>query len=274
MSVERGLASASSRSSCSFPKACSPNRQTFSGALRRALQAPPTRLKVPRRGRHRTRCYGFRHADAFFRSRCNRLEYSRAKQVERAHAGRTRRPARRIEHGCCMDARSAFVRLWRLHALGPGHGKIVISAYLASHRARFIDAVALSVWSAFVQALSAILLVNAAAWLSREGLSGVLTRASGLELTSYIALLGVGAWTLWSIVTRRDCCDIDRVELVSRKRLSVAAKRDVDGGDEREASYLGSSLGQRRYRTSRTSRRSWTPMRTGADRSGSRGRSS
>jgi nickel/cobalt transporter (NicO) family protein len=150
-----------------------------------------------------------------------------------------------------------------LHALGPGHGKIVISAYLASHRARFIDAVTLSVWSAFVQALSAILLVSAAAWLSREGLSGVLTRASGLELTSYIALLGVGAWTLWSIVTRRDCCDIDRVELVSRKRLSVAAKRDVDGGDEREASYLGSSLGQRRYSTSRTSRRSWTPMRTG-----------
>jgi nickel/cobalt exporter len=83
-----------------------------------------------------------------------------------------------------------------LHALGPGHGKIVISAYLASHRARFIDAVTLSVWSAFVQALSAILLVSAAAWLSREGLSGVLTRASGLELTSYIALLGVGAWTL------------------------------------------------------------------------------
>ncbi|MGA7812571.1 nickel/cobalt transporter [Caballeronia sp.] len=143
-----------------------------------------------------------------------------------------------------------------LHALGPGHGKIVVSAYLASHRARFIDAVTLSVWSAFVQALSAILLVSAAAWLSREGLSRVLTRASGLELTSYIALLGVGAWTLWSIVTRRDCCEIDRVELVPRKRLSVAAKRDVDDGDEREARYLGSSLGQLRSRTS------WTPTRT------------
>lgn len=130
-----------------------------------------------------------------------------------------------------------------LHALGPGHGKLVIGAYLASHRARFIDAVALSVWSAFVQALSAIVLVGAAAWLSREGLSSVLTRASGLELTSYLALLGVGAWTLWSIITRRDCCDIDRIELVPR-RASIARKQDDAAADD--AGYLGARLNARR----------------------------
>lgn len=126
-----------------------------------------------------------------------------------------------------------------LHALGPGHGKIVISAYLASHRARVADAVVLSAWSAFVQALSAIILVGGAAWLSRAGLSGVLTRASSLELSSYIVLLGVGAWSLWSVVTRRHCCTVGRVELVPRKRFARLSNRKQDSV---ESSYLGRRL--------------------------------
>lgn len=125
-----------------------------------------------------------------------------------------------------------------LHALGPGHGKLVIGSYLASHRARFLDAVFLSVWSAFVQAVSAIVLVGAAAWLTGKGLAGVLTRASALELTSYLALLAVGAWTLWSIATRRDCCDIDRVKLVPRGKLASTGDSDD--------TYLGAKLNRQR----------------------------
>ncbi len=49
-----------------------------------------------------------------------------------------------------------------LHALGPGHGKLAVSAYLLSHRTRITHAAALSVWSACMQALSAIVLVAAA----------------------------------------------------------------------------------------------------------------
>ncbi|MDN7184100.1 hypothetical protein M0D69_40040 [Caballeronia sp. SEWSISQ10-4 2] len=147
-----------------------------------------------------------------------------------------------------------------LHALGPGHGKIVVSAYLASHRARFVDAALLSGWSALVQSMSAIVLVGGVAWLSREGLRGVLTRASSLELASYIVLLCVGAWTLWSVVTRRDCCDVDRLELVPKKHVSLVQA----GSDEKDqARYLGASLvAQRR------SRARWT--RTDAERGPSR----
>ncbi len=132
-----------------------------------------------------------------------------------------------------------------LHALGPGHGKLVIGSYLASHRARFIDAVFLSTWSAFVQALSAIALVSAAAWLSRKGLPDVLTRASGLELTSYIALLAVGAWTVWSIATRRDCCDVDRIKLVPKARLA----RSPDSSDAYLGARLNRSRSARRWNT-------------------------
>jgi nickel/cobalt exporter len=132
-----------------------------------------------------------------------------------------------------------------LHALGPGHGKVVVSAYLASRRTRFIDAALLSGWSALVQSLSAIVLVGGAAWLSREGLPGILTRASSLELASYVALLCVGAWSLWAIATRRDCCDTDRVALIPKKRASqISAGSASDDLDE--TAYLGATLAQRR----------------------------
>ncbi|OXC78044.1 nickel/cobalt transporter [Caballeronia sordidicola] len=141
-----------------------------------------------------------------------------------------------------------------LHALGPGHGKLVVSAYLASRRARFIDAALLSGWSALVQSLSAIVLVSGAAWLSREGLPNVLTRASSLELASYIALLCVGVWSFWAILTRRDCCDTDRVALIPRRRLDVQGSESALG-DQDEASYpgayLGATVAQKRSRPSR-----------------------
>ena len=132
-----------------------------------------------------------------------------------------------------------------LHALGPGHGKVVVSAYLASRRARLLDAALLSGWSALVQSLSAIVLVGGAAWLSREGLPDVLTRASSLELASYVALLCVGVWSLWAIATRRDCCDTDRVALIPKKRTSLLANASALG-DQDESVYLGVRLAQRK----------------------------
>jgi nickel/cobalt exporter len=152
-----------------------------------------------------------------------------------------------------------------LHALGPGHGKLVVSAYLASRRARFIDAALLSGWSALVQSLSAIVLVGGAAWLSREGLPDILTRASSLELASYVALLCVGVWSLWAIATRRDCCDTDRVALVPKRRTSLILEGNASG-DRDEAQYLGATLAQRRS----GARWTRTNVERGTSRAGSR----
>ena len=138
-----------------------------------------------------------------------------------------------------------------LHALGPGHGKLVASAYLMSHRARIAHAFALSVWGASVQAISAICLVGGAAWLTREGLGSVLTQASSLDFISYIALLAVGLVTMWSIVTRRDCCDDVRISLVPKRRQQILAAGDADVSEE--AGYLGTQLSTNRRG------RSWNP---------------
>ena len=159
-----------------------------------------------------------------------------------------------------------------LHALGPGHGKLVVSAYLTSRRARFIDAALLSGWSALVQSLSAIVLVGGVAWLSREGLPDVLTRASSLELASYVALLCVGVWSLWTITTRRDCCTTDRVATIPRSRLGVLKSESASVRQD-EASYLGAYLGVYLGATGaqRRSRARWA--RTDVERAASQGRS-
>lgn len=132
-----------------------------------------------------------------------------------------------------------------LHALGPGHGKMVVSTYLMSHRARVGHAIALSVWSACVQAISAICLVGGMAWLAREGLGGVLTRAATLDLVSYISLLCVGLFTVWSIVTRRDCCEEGRLTLIPKRRAGLFAIRR-DNNDAQHGRYLGARAPARR----------------------------
>ncbi|GGF63201.1 nickel/cobalt efflux system [Terasakiella brassicae] len=90
------------------------------------------------------------------------------------------------------------------HAAGPGHGKAVIGTYLLSHESKLKKGIALSFASAFIQGLSAIVLV--------EGLVGIigLSRSDAkdavpmLEMVSFalIALIGLvlvkrGVQALW-----------------------------------------------------------------------------
>ncbi len=94
-----------------------------------------------------------------------------------------------------------------LHALGPGHGKLVVSTYLGSRRARVMDAVLLSSWTATVQALSAIGLVLGAAWFAHTGLTSIMPHAASVEVVSYLLLCVTSAWALRSSGARNPCCD-------------------------------------------------------------------
>ncbi|HTJ93375.1 MAG TPA: high frequency lysogenization protein HflD [Pararobbsia sp.] len=153
-----------------------------------------------------------------------------------------------------------------LHAVGPGHGKFVVGTWLSSRRARVAQALLLSGWTAGVQAMSAIVLVIGAAWLSATGLSSVLSRAESLEIVSYALLCVAGLWALWGAITNADCCfDPAAVRLVpSRRDLAKRSgwrarnasrvsqgqnDRDSDSADDGEESgaegrtaYLGAKL--------------------------------
>jgi nickel/cobalt transporter (NicO) family protein len=129
-----------------------------------------------------------------------------------------------------------------LHAIGPGHGKLVTGTYLGSRKTRPVHAVALCGWTAVVQALSAIVLVFGMTWFAKAGVASVLTQAESLEVVSYALLCVAGAWTFYTCVARGDCCfDPSAIKLVPTGRrvmLSFAASPDGE-------SYLGAKLALR-----------------------------
>jgi nickel/cobalt exporter len=138
-----------------------------------------------------------------------------------------------------------------LHALGPGHGKVAVGAYLGSRNARIAHAVGLSCWTAFVQAMSAIVLVGATVLLVPAGVGGMLGHAAHLTIVSYAALLVAGLWATWSVLTHRGCCGArPALELVPRRRARGAAGEGDEAGSEAasEGRYLGARVALARTR--------------------------
>ncbi len=138
-----------------------------------------------------------------------------------------------------------------LHAVGPGHGKLVVGTWLGSRRSRVTHALLLSGWTAFVQALSAIVLVFGVAWVSTGGLSMVLPQAASLEFVSYALLCAAGAWALWNAVTRADCCfdpaaiRLPRGDTQASTRESGSGFGDLAGVDDVDDEGRGAYLGAR-----------------------------
>lgn len=83
------------------------------------------------------------------------------------------------------------------HAAGPGHGKLVLGTYLATHPSRLGQAIRLSVGAALLQALVAIGLIGLGGWLL--DLSARQAQAVGvsLEKGSYLLVMSLGAWIAW-----------------------------------------------------------------------------
>lgn len=125
-----------------------------------------------------------------------------------------------------------------LHAIGPGHGKLVAGTWLGSRDTRIAQAVALASWSAAVQAMSAIVLVFGAVWFAKAGVSSVLSNAASLDIVSYVLLCVAGGWTIYSTLARRDCCvDPRALKLVPAERSTASSQTSVH-----EPAYLGAKL--------------------------------
>ena len=84
------------------------------------------------------------------------------------------------------------------HAAGPGHGKAVISAYVLSSGESIRRGVAISFAAAFVQALSAIVIVSVAAIVFRVTAQSMTVATQWIEIASYLLITLVGGWLLWS----------------------------------------------------------------------------
>ncbi len=84
-----------------------------------------------------------------------------------------------------------------LHAVGPGHGKFVISAYALANERTVRRGILLSFMAAFIQALSAIVLVGILSLILRATSIQVRATEAWLETASWALIAGLGAWLLW-----------------------------------------------------------------------------
>ncbi len=84
------------------------------------------------------------------------------------------------------------------HAVGPGHGKAVISAYLVSSGETVRRGIALSFMAAFVQAVTAIVVVAVIAVVLHATAMTMTQATDWFEIASYGLVAVVGGWLLWS----------------------------------------------------------------------------
>ncbi len=93
------------------------------------------------------------------------------------------------------------------HALGPGHGKLIISSYAIASGSAIRSSLLLTLVSSLAQAASAILLVGALVLLLDQGRLATTRNVYWLELTSYglILLLGL-AMLIRALRGKRGCC--------------------------------------------------------------------
>lgn len=113
---------------------------------------------------------------------------------------RTLKEERAFSAGLALVLLSFFYGV--IHAIGPGHGKAVISSYALANERTARRGIILSFGASFVQALSAIALVGVMAIiLNAAGLS-IRERVGELETLSYALVAAVGAAMLFAAIRR------------------------------------------------------------------------
>lgn len=84
-----------------------------------------------------------------------------------------------------------------LHALGPGHGKVVISTFLATHPAQLKTSMKLTLLAALLQGTVAIGLVTLMLVVLQTSSRQLHLTSYWLEKGSYLLVIALGVWVGW-----------------------------------------------------------------------------
>jgi nickel/cobalt transporter (NicO) family protein len=84
------------------------------------------------------------------------------------------------------------------HAAGPGHGKAVISSYLVANQETARRGIVLSVASALLQSLVAVVVVAIGAWLLNATAKTMCGAEKTIEIASYALIAAFGARLVWT----------------------------------------------------------------------------
>ena len=89
------------------------------------------------------------------------------------------------------------------HAVGPGHGKSVVTSYLLVTRQTVQRGILISFAAGLAQALTAIAVVTGVAIILKATAIGMTQTTDWFLIFSYALVTAVGAWLLWSKLTSR-----------------------------------------------------------------------
>lgn len=127
-----------------------------------------------------------------------------------------------------------------LHALGPGHGKAVVSTYVLGAERRMRRAMALAVASALVQGVVAVALILGASELLGMTRRATFDAADWIERGSYVLVAALGLWiagrALFGTAPAHDDCAV----CAPVGRLSSFS---VEGGELRDRRTWWAALG-------------------------------
>ncbi|MBP5855940.1 high frequency lysogenization protein HflD [Marivibrio halodurans] len=91
------------------------------------------------------------------------------------------------------------------HAVGPGHGKAVISTYFLAREATIRRGLALGALIAAIQAVSAIVIVGGLGLVLAGSRTAILGAMPVVEMVSYALVLALGLAMTWAALTGREC---------------------------------------------------------------------
>ena len=84
-----------------------------------------------------------------------------------------------------------------LHSLGPGHGKFIVSTYVATHPTKVKTSLVLTVISALLQAVVAIILVSILVFIFDSSMREVNTKANYFITFSFYSIVILGSVIVW-----------------------------------------------------------------------------
>lgn len=87
-----------------------------------------------------------------------------------------------------------------VHAVGPGHGKMVVASYFIGHEARIGKGLLMGVQIAVTHVLSAVILISLVDLTFRQFLGGVPAESKGIRLVSYGLIIVIGLYMLYRAV--------------------------------------------------------------------------
>ena len=113
------------------------------------------------------------------------------------------------------------------HAVGPGHGKAVISSYVLANERTLRRGVLIAFMAGFFQAVSAIVLVSIMALVFNLGSRRMTTFSNNLETVSYAVITLFGVWLLFGQVR-----GMFQTQLTDDHGHDHAHDRDHDHGED------------------------------------------